>query len=183
MQDFAKAPSRTHKYDVPTILIIGTSMSAGKTTSAKVVVRQLKRAGYRVAGAKLHPWSETSVLWDRDTTVAQPSAMQVQPMDAQPLTDFDRFAGRRDQEVRALLVRQTALKVAIHCGKGRAGLLQRVQIPFGPVPETNAEAHFVQARRSPVDRFVLPEHFGTSRELKGHTQISTKTRPFSTLVG
>lgn len=53
MQDFAKASSRTHKYDVPTILIIGTSMSAGKTTCAKVIVRELKRAGYRVAGAKL----------------------------------------------------------------------------------------------------------------------------------
>lgn len=53
MQDFAKAPSRTQKYEVPTILIVGTSMSAGKTTCAKVIVRELKRAGYRVAGAKL----------------------------------------------------------------------------------------------------------------------------------
>jgi hypothetical protein len=53
MQDFAKAPTRTQKYEVPTILIIGTSMSAGKTTCARVIVRQLKRAGYRVAGAKL----------------------------------------------------------------------------------------------------------------------------------
>ena len=53
MQDFAKAPTRTQEYEVPTILIIGTSMSAGKTTCARVIVRQLKRAGYRVAGAKL----------------------------------------------------------------------------------------------------------------------------------
>ena len=53
MQDFAKAPPSARDYDVPTILIIGTSMSAGKTTSAKIIVRQLKRAGYRVAGAKL----------------------------------------------------------------------------------------------------------------------------------
>jgi len=53
MQDFAKAPSKARDYEVPTILIIGTSMSAGKTTCAKVIVRQLKRAGYRVAGAKL----------------------------------------------------------------------------------------------------------------------------------
>jgi hypothetical protein len=53
MQDFAKTPSRTHKYKVPTILMIGTSMSAGKTTCARVIVRELKRAGYRVAGAKL----------------------------------------------------------------------------------------------------------------------------------
>ena len=53
MQDFARTPSEPRSYGVPTILIIGTSMSAGKTTSAKIIVRQLKRAGYRVAGAKL----------------------------------------------------------------------------------------------------------------------------------
>ena len=53
MQDFARVPSRARDYEVPTILIIGTSMSAGKTTCAKVIVRQLKHAGYRVAGAKL----------------------------------------------------------------------------------------------------------------------------------
>jgi len=53
MADFAKAPSKTQDYDVPTILVIGTSMSAGKTTSAKIIVRQLKRAGHRVVGAKL----------------------------------------------------------------------------------------------------------------------------------
>jgi uncharacterized NAD-dependent epimerase/dehydratase family protein len=38
---------------VPTILIVGTSMSAGKTTSAKIIIRQLKRAGLRVVGTKL----------------------------------------------------------------------------------------------------------------------------------
>ncbi len=53
MSDFAKRPSKSGNYAVPTILVIGTSMSAGKTTSAKIIVRQLKREGYRVAGAKL----------------------------------------------------------------------------------------------------------------------------------
>lgn len=53
MADFAKKPSKTHDYEIPTILVIGTSMSAGKTTSAKIIVRQLKRDGYRVVGAKL----------------------------------------------------------------------------------------------------------------------------------
>lgn len=53
MQDFAKESSASRDYDVPTILMIGTSMSAGKTTSAKIIVRQLKAAGYRVVGAKL----------------------------------------------------------------------------------------------------------------------------------
>lgn len=38
---------------LPVILIIGTSMSAGKTTSGKTIVRQLKQAGYKVIAAKL----------------------------------------------------------------------------------------------------------------------------------
>lgn len=53
MREFAKAPSAGRSYAVPTILVIGTSMSAGKTTAAKIIVRQLKRAGHRVVGAKL----------------------------------------------------------------------------------------------------------------------------------
>lgn len=36
----------------PICLMIGTSMSAGKTTAAKTVIRALKRRGLRVAGAK-----------------------------------------------------------------------------------------------------------------------------------
>jgi hypothetical protein len=53
MRDFAKRPETQHGYGVPTVLIVGTSMSAGKTTSAKIIIRQLKRAGFRVVGAKL----------------------------------------------------------------------------------------------------------------------------------
>jgi len=53
MRDFAKRPREQASYDIPTILIVGTSMSAGKTTSAKIIIRELKRMGYRVAGAKL----------------------------------------------------------------------------------------------------------------------------------
>lgn len=37
----------------PTILFIGTSMSAGKTTSARIVTHLLKMAGLKVVGAKL----------------------------------------------------------------------------------------------------------------------------------
>lgn len=47
-------PSVPHQpFAVPTVLMTGTSMSAGKTTAAKVIVRQLKAAGLRVLGAKL----------------------------------------------------------------------------------------------------------------------------------
>jgi hypothetical protein len=37
----------------PIILLIGTSMSSGKTTTARVVIRKLRQAGKKVVGAKL----------------------------------------------------------------------------------------------------------------------------------
>jgi hypothetical protein len=40
-------------FETPTVLLVGTSMSAGKTTAGKLAVRQLVRAGRRVVGAKL----------------------------------------------------------------------------------------------------------------------------------
>jgi hypothetical protein len=40
-------------FNMPVILLVGTSMSAGKTTSARIVTRQLKRLGLHVVGAKL----------------------------------------------------------------------------------------------------------------------------------
>jgi hypothetical protein len=39
--------------DVPVILLVGTSMSAGKTTSARAIIRLLKEEGLAVIGAKL----------------------------------------------------------------------------------------------------------------------------------
>ncbi len=51
MADFvATLPPRP--LNMPVVLIIGTSMSAGKTMSGRVIVRALRRQGLRVAGAK-----------------------------------------------------------------------------------------------------------------------------------
>ena len=52
MPDFAIA-STGDKFDVPTILLVGTSMSAGKTTTGRLICRILADAGQRVIGAKL----------------------------------------------------------------------------------------------------------------------------------
>ncbi|MEW6636329.1 MAG: hypothetical protein AB1425_05885 [Actinomycetota bacterium] len=41
------------EFRLPVVLLIGTSMSAGKTTSAKVIVRLLREKGLTVIGAKL----------------------------------------------------------------------------------------------------------------------------------
>ena len=47
----ADVPQRP--FQTPVILLVGTSMSSGKTTSARIIVRQLKQMGLRVTGAKL----------------------------------------------------------------------------------------------------------------------------------
>jgi hypothetical protein len=52
MQDFVPVlPQRA--YTCPTILIIGTSMSAGKSTTARIIIHVLKQMGLKVVGAKL----------------------------------------------------------------------------------------------------------------------------------
>lgn len=52
MRDFATAPTRAD-LRAPVLLIIGTSMDAGKTVAATVIVRELVAMGLRVAGTKL----------------------------------------------------------------------------------------------------------------------------------
>jgi hypothetical protein len=52
MEDFV-SPAVDRPFTTPTVLMVGTSMSAGKTTAGMVVVRELKQAGYKVLGAKL----------------------------------------------------------------------------------------------------------------------------------
>lgn len=52
MSDFAIGPA-TGEYNVPTILLVGTSMSAGKTTTGRLVVHELEKMGKRVVGTKL----------------------------------------------------------------------------------------------------------------------------------
>ena len=51
MQDFVH-PAQRGQLKCPVVLLIGTSMSSGKTTSAKVIIRRLKKMGLRVTGAK-----------------------------------------------------------------------------------------------------------------------------------
>ena len=54
MKDFVVRPRNVPTYTCPTIMIIGTSMSSGKTTAARVVIRLLKDMGIpRVIAAKL----------------------------------------------------------------------------------------------------------------------------------
>mgnify|MGYP001822100740 CR=1 FL=1 len=52
MRDFA-VRAETHAFSIPTILLLGSSMSAGKTTAGRRVCKELDRAGLFVVGAKL----------------------------------------------------------------------------------------------------------------------------------
>jgi hypothetical protein len=52
MRDFVPS-SPERPLEVPVVLLLGTSMSAGKTTSGKAIVRLLEQAGLKVVGAKL----------------------------------------------------------------------------------------------------------------------------------
>ena len=52
MSDFAIA-SRQTEFAVPTIMLVGTSMSAGKTVAGKLVCKLLSSAGFKVIGAKI----------------------------------------------------------------------------------------------------------------------------------
>lgn len=52
MSDFAMKSSGG-SFNVPTILLVGTSMSAGKTTTGRFVVHELEGMGKTVVGAKL----------------------------------------------------------------------------------------------------------------------------------
>lgn len=52
MSDFVPEPP-DRDFDIPVVLVAGTSMSAGKTHSGRVAVRELKRLGHTVVAAKL----------------------------------------------------------------------------------------------------------------------------------
>lgn len=52
MQDFV-IQEEPRALDIPVILLIGTSMSSGKTTSGRLIIRALKYMGIEVAAAKL----------------------------------------------------------------------------------------------------------------------------------
>ena len=52
MSDFAIRSSHG-SFNVPTILLVGTSMSAGKTTTGRLIVHELQGMGFKVIGAKL----------------------------------------------------------------------------------------------------------------------------------
>lgn len=52
MDDYVKS-TKESVFNTPVILLVGTSMSAGKTTVARIIVNHLKRAGLNIVAGKL----------------------------------------------------------------------------------------------------------------------------------
>lgn len=52
MDDYVKS-TKESVFSTPVILLVGTSMSAGKTTVARIIVNHLKRAGLNIVAGKL----------------------------------------------------------------------------------------------------------------------------------
>lgn len=52
MREFAVQASQ-FSFEVPTILLVGTSMSAGKTVAGRAVIKELSTKGLKIIGAKL----------------------------------------------------------------------------------------------------------------------------------
>jgi hypothetical protein len=52
MRDFVK-PGKPIDFTTPSIVLVGTSMSAGKTTVSKIIIRELKKFGYKILAGKL----------------------------------------------------------------------------------------------------------------------------------
>ena len=52
MRDFV-TPVPGAELEAPVVLLVGTSMSAGKTTTGRVIIHEMKKVGLRIVGAKL----------------------------------------------------------------------------------------------------------------------------------
>ena len=71
MRDWVVPAPEGATFELPVVLVIGTSMSAGKTESAKVVVAQLRDLGRVVVGAKLTGaarYRDPLAMWDAGAT-------------------------------------------------------------------------------------------------------------------
>ncbi len=52
MKSYVTGPQNAVAFSLPVVLLVGTSMSSGKTTCARIVIRRLKKMGLSVVAAK-----------------------------------------------------------------------------------------------------------------------------------
>jgi hypothetical protein len=85
------APPGAGDFDLPVVLVIGTSMSAGKTESAKVAVARLRDLGHTVVGAKLTGaarYRDPLAMWDAGATAVFDFIDAGLPSTAVPEADY-----------------------------------------------------------------------------------------------
>ena len=91
MRDWVVPAPPGASFDLPVVLVIGTSMSAGKTESAKVVVGALRDLGLAVVGAKLTGaarFRDPLALWDAGATAVFDFVDAGLPSTAVPTGDY-----------------------------------------------------------------------------------------------
>ena len=91
MRDWVVQPPDGAGFDLPVVLVIGTSMSAGKTESAKVVVAQLRDMGRVVVGAKLTGaarYRDPLAMWDAGAVAVFDFVDAGLPSSAVPMSDY-----------------------------------------------------------------------------------------------
>jgi hypothetical protein len=91
MNDWVVPAPTGARFDLPVVLVIGTSMSAGKTESAKVVVSQLRDLGRIVVGAKLTGaarYRDPLAMWDAGATAVFDFVDAGLPSTAVPTDDY-----------------------------------------------------------------------------------------------
>lgn len=91
MRDWVVPAPASTTFDLPVVLVIGTSMSAGKTESAKVVVSALRDLGRVVVGAKLTGaarYRDPLALWDAGATAIFDFVDAGLPSTAVPTQDY-----------------------------------------------------------------------------------------------
>ena len=135
-----------------------TSVLLGEVGDAVERVARLEphRAGDRFAGR------------DRQAAIAQASAMQVEPRDAEALADrrSSRFAVASSSAAPSSSASRPR-EIAVHDGEDRAGFLEHAEVVIGPVPDADLEAHFGEALQAPFHRPVAPQHLGAGRQREG----------------
>jgi hypothetical protein len=96
MTDWVVPAPHGARFDLPVVLVIGTSMSAGKTESAKVAVAQLRDLGLGVVGAKLTGaarYRDPLAMWDAGATAVLDFVDAGLPSTAVPTDDYVRAMG------------------------------------------------------------------------------------------
>ena len=91
MRDWVVPAPAGATFDLPVVLVIGTSMSAGKTESAKVVVSLLRDLGRVVVGAKLTGaarYRDPLAMWDAGATAVYDFVDAGLPSTAVPVDDY-----------------------------------------------------------------------------------------------